>query len=69
MSSVLLKSDLVVTLDRNDQILKEGYLVVENDRIVEMGLQKDLDSRRKFDEVVELKDRLVMPGLVNAHTH
>ncbi len=69
MSSVLLKSDLVVTLDRNDQILKEGYLVVENDRIVEMGLQKDLDTRRKFDEVVELKDRLVMPGLVNAHTH
>jgi 5-methylthioadenosine/S-adenosylhomocysteine deaminase len=69
MSSVLLKSDLVVTLDRNDQILKEGYLVVENDRIVEMGLQKDLDTRRKFDEVVELKNRLVMPGLVNAHTH
>lgn len=69
MSSVLLKSDLVVTLGRNDQILKEGYLVVENDRIVEMGLQKDLDTRRKFDEVVELKNRLVMPGLVNAHTH
>ena len=69
MSSVLLKSDLVAALDHNDTILKEGYLVVENDRIVEMGLQNDLDGRRKFDEVVELKSRLVMPGLINAHTH
>jgi 5-methylthioadenosine/S-adenosylhomocysteine deaminase len=69
MSSVLLKSDLVVALDRNDTILIEGYLVVENDSIVEMGLQKDLDARRQFDQVVDLKSRLVMPGLINAHTH
>jgi 5-methylthioadenosine/S-adenosylhomocysteine deaminase len=69
MSALLLKSDLVVTLDRDDHILEEGYIVVENDRIVEIGLQKDLDGRRRFDEVVELNHRLVMPGLINAHTH
>jgi 5-methylthioadenosine/S-adenosylhomocysteine deaminase len=68
MSNVLLKSDLVVTLDRNDRILNEGYLVVEDDCITEMGLQKDL-GRKKFDEIVDLKSRLVMPGLINAHTH
>ncbi len=69
MSSVLLKSDLIVALDREDRILQEGYLVLEDDRILEMGLQKDLEGRRKFDEIVELKNRLVMPGLINAHTH
>jgi len=69
MGSSLLKSDLIVTLDREDLILKEGYIVVENDRILELGLQKDLDNRRKFDEVLALKNRLVMPGLINAHTH
>src|SRR5215207_2560615 len=69
MSSSLLKSNLIVTLDLDDLILKEGYLIVEDDRIIEMGLQKDLDSRRKFDDIVELKNRLVMPGLINAHTH
>ena len=69
MSSRLLKSDFVIALDREDRILKEGYLVIEDDRIVEMGLQKDLNSQRKFDETVELKNRLVMPGLINAHTH
>jgi 5-methylthioadenosine/S-adenosylhomocysteine deaminase len=69
MSSVLLKSDLVVALDREDRILQEGYLVLEDDRILEMGLQKDLGNSRKFDNVVDLHHRLVMPGLINAHTH
>ena len=69
MSSSLLKSDLVVTLDQDDRILKEGYLIVEDNLIIEIGLQKDLDSRRKFDDILERKNRLVMPGLINAHTH
>ncbi|HEU4746836.1 MAG TPA: amidohydrolase family protein [Anaerolineales bacterium] len=69
MSSLLLRSDLVVALDQDDHILKEGYIVIEDDHIAEMGLQKDLDSRRKFDEALALKNRLVMPGLINAHTH
>ena len=69
MNSLLLKSDLVVALDEEERILKEGYIVVEDDRIIEMGSQQDLDNRRKFDEIVELTNRLVMPGLVNAHTH
>src|SRR5512141_1492110 len=69
MSSVLLKSDVVVALDGEDRILREGYLVIEDNRIREMGLQQDLDHRRKFDDTVELKNRLVMPGLINAHTH
>ena len=69
MSSLLLTSDLIVTLDPDDLILKEGYLIIEDDHIIEIGLQIHLDNRRKFDEVVELKDRLLMPGLVNAHTH
>src|ERR1041384_5515925 len=69
MSTLLLKSDLIVALDEQDRILQEGYLVIEDDRIVQMGLHKDLEGRRKFDDLVELKNRLVMPGLINAHTH
>lgn len=69
MSRLLVKSDLVVALDKEDTILKDGYLVIENDRIIEMGLQKDLDDRGIFDETVDLKNRLVMPGLINCHTH
>jgi len=69
MSATLLTSDLVVALDQEDHILPDGYLVIEDDRILELGSHKDLDHGRKFDEVIDLKSRLVMPGLINAHTH
>jgi len=69
LSSLLLKSDLIATLDPDDHILKEGYIVIEDDAIIEMGLQKNLDNRRRFDDVIKLMNRLVMPGLINAHTH
>lgn len=69
MSSTLLQGDLIVTMNQHDDILHEGYLVVEDDRIVEIGYQKELDSRREFDTVPDLKKRLLMPGLINSHTH
>jgi 5-methylthioadenosine/S-adenosylhomocysteine deaminase len=69
MSAFLMKSDIIVALDPNDHILREGYLIIEDDRIIEMGLQKDLEDSSKFDDVIELRNRLVMPGLINAHTH
>ena len=52
MSATLLTSDLVVALDQEDHILPDGYLVIEDDRILELGSHKDLDHGRKFDEVI-----------------
>ena len=69
MSSHLITCDAIVCLDASDNIYRQGYLVIEDNRITEIGCQKDLDSRRKFDQTHELGARLVMPGLVNAHTH
>lgn len=69
MSNHLITCDALVCLDASDSIYHQGYLVIEDDTISEIGFQKDLDSRRRFDQIHELGARLVMPGLVNAHTH
>ena len=69
MSATIIKSAVILCLDASDQIFENGYLVIENERISEIGYQKDLNASRKFDQVVDLGYRLVMPGLVNAHTH
>ena len=42
MSSILLKSDVLVALDREDQIFQEGYLVIEEDRIIRNGVTEEL---------------------------
>jgi len=69
MTSTLITCETLVELDSADHIHSPGYLVLEEDRIVELGAGKDLSSTRKFDKTIDLVNRLVMPGLINAHTH
>jgi 5-methylthioadenosine/S-adenosylhomocysteine deaminase len=68
MPAVLVRADTILTLDSQDNIYQPGFLVIENERIVEVGSQAELGNR-KFDQEINLGHRLVMPGLVNAHTH
>ncbi len=74
MSTILIKAGILVTLNKADEIFSPGYIVIENEKIIETGrLEKKSgmpgDQNWKFDEVIDLSDRLLMPGLVNAHTH
>src|SRR5512140_1622979 len=68
MTLTLIRAAAVVTLDAADHIYQPGYLLLEGERILEAGPQSALGSRR-FDNEIDLGPRLVMPGLVNAHTH
>jgi len=45
-----------------------GSIVIEGERIVRIGSSFALEGT-PFDRVIEGEGRLVMPGLVNAHTH
>ena len=49
--------------------VKEASIVIENDKIVQVG-DIDLSTENEpFDEVIDGKNKLALPGLVNAHTH
>lgn len=68
MTTTLLRADTILTLDAHDTRYAPGYLVLEGDRIREVGPQAAL-AGRYFDAEITLKNRLLMPGLINAHTH
>ncbi len=65
MTTTLLRADAVLTLDPHDHLYRPGFVALDGDRIVEVG---PADGRR-YGEVLDLGPRLIMPGLVNAHTH
>lgn len=70
MTSTLIKCAAIVCLDSRDQTYKDGaYLVIEDNQLVEIGFETHLGSKHKFDQIVDLGNRLVMPGLINTHTH
>ncbi len=59
--SILIKNSIIVTQDERRRI-KEGDIYIEDDRIVETG-----KISHEADFII--KNRIVMPGLINMHTH
>lgn len=68
MTSTLLRAEQVLTLDAHDATFEPGYVLIEEQRIIEIGAGDSL-GKRSFDRDIDLGPRLIMPGLVNAHTH
>jgi len=51
--------------------LTDAYLIVEDGKVKEYGLMKDLEALidHSITKVVDCKNKLVTPGLVDSHTH
>ena len=58
---------VVVTANERMDIWRPGYLIIDGSRIVEAGPGHGPSG--DFDEVIDAADSIVMPGLVNAHSH
>ncbi|KYP80951.1 hypothetical protein AYW79_09455 [Ferroacidibacillus organovorans] len=56
-------------LDGTGREAESGYIVIHGDRIAEIGPGDCPHSRSDFDQTIDGANRLVMPGLINAHGH
>jgi 5-methylthioadenosine/S-adenosylhomocysteine deaminase len=69
--SLLIKNPWIVTMNDRYEILREGYVLVQGDSIAEVGNDpaRMQELSRTADEIVEAGDKILLPGMVNAHTH
>ena len=68
-STRLLVPDLVVTMDDDLAVLESAAVLVQDGLIAAVGDPAALAAEHPGAERVDLPDRLLMPGLVNAHHH
>ncbi|ACM93062.1 amidohydrolase [Nautilia profundicola AmH] len=61
---IKLKADYVLTLNEKYEIIKDGEIIFD-DKIIEVG--KDLDN--SLTEIYLGKNSVIMPALINTHTH
>lgn len=66
VSRVLFRDVAVLTLDAEGRVLPQADVAVDGDRILAVG---EVPPGFEPDEVVDGRDRLLMPGFFNAHTH
>lgn len=50
-------------------IIENGIVIVEKNLIKDIGEAKDLKKKYKTQKVIDIGNGIVMPGLINTHTH
>ena len=65
---VLLNNALIVTMNKNRDVIPRGFVAIRDGKIVDVGVG-DGTSRYEAEEVVEGRRTIVTPGFVCAHTH
>src|SRR5215469_10267146 len=59
----------VVTMNDRRDIIDDGTVAVEDDKIADVGQAGEVESRRPNARVIDCTGRTIIPGLVNTHTH
>jgi 5-methylthioadenosine/S-adenosylhomocysteine deaminase len=67
--SLLLTAAWVITLNQEEEVLAPGAVAVREADIVAVGPKDELAGRFVAERVLDYPQGLILPGLINAHTH
>ncbi len=65
----ILTGGLVLTMNQSMDLYPDGAVAIHNDQIVAVGPADDIRAHYAADELILCDGQIIMPGLVNAHTH
>jgi len=66
---MLITNAKIITWESDNQILEDHAILIENDRIKEIGKSSELKNRYPEVEWLDAHGQYVMPGNICAHTH
>jgi 5-methylthioadenosine/S-adenosylhomocysteine deaminase len=68
-SDVILKNAILLTMDSNLSIYDPGAIALLGDHILAVGNQDEICKQYLAEQTIDCQGKVLMPGLVNAHTH
>jgi 5-methylthioadenosine/S-adenosylhomocysteine deaminase len=66
---LLVRADAAVTQDRDRRVLTDAAVAVKDGLVLEVGGQAELEAGYEPEQRLDLSGKLLLPGLVNGHTH
>ncbi len=66
---LLIENGLIVTMDDVNRVIEDGAVAIREAKIIEIGTTSELCARYETKEEIDADGHIVMPGLINAHTH
>ena len=68
-ADLIVTGGAVVTMNAERRIIEDGAVAVKGDAIVAVGPRAAVEARYSGAQTVDAKGKLVLPGLINGHTH
>lgn len=66
---LLLTNAVVLTMDEKLTQYEPGAVAIKGNSLVAVGTESDLLDQYLASEIIDCQGKVLMPGLVNAHTH
>jgi len=66
---IIISGGRILTSDEKDSIIHSGSIAIDGDTIAGIGRSEDMETRFSGRRTIDARDCLVMPGLINSHTH
>jgi 5-methylthioadenosine/S-adenosylhomocysteine deaminase len=66
---LVVQNGTVVTVDSDRRVIADGAVAIRDGRIVAVGPRGEVRAGRTSKETLDAGGGLILPGLINAHTH
>ena len=67
--SLVVLHGLVVTMNPSRDVIEDGGIYIEGDRIVKVGTARGIKESFSFDDEIDATGKVVIPGLIDSHRH
>jgi len=68
MEKLLIKNGLIVTMDADGRVIRNGSIYVEDNIIKEIGPDSEIGNKEGAKEI-DAHDKLIIPGMISCHNH
>ena len=66
---VLYTNATIVTVNSNRDVILDGAILVQGDKIADIGKTETLTREHPRETQVDLTGRIIIPGLISTHMH
>src|SRR5918993_6081140 len=67
--SLIVTNGIVVTMDATGRVIQNGAVAVDGTDIVAVDTTEAIGKQYRAADTIDARGRIVMPGLINTHTH
>jgi cytosine/adenosine deaminase-related metal-dependent hydrolase len=65
----VIKNAWILTINEQMEQFPNGYMLVDGEKILDVGAMDSLPIDITYDQCIDAKGAILLPGMVNTHTH